>query len=203
MNPSVFHITHFDNLSSIIQGGGLWSDTQRINQNLNHTNIGYNHIKSRRLNHPVLVAGGGMIGQYVPFNFCPRSVMLYVVGQGHSEYNNGQTEVIHLVTDVNNVRHYNRYCFFTDIHADLYYSQQFDDFNCLSELNWSAIQSRDWRDSQIKVCKQAEFLAMNHVPWHAITEIGVINQDVANRVIYLISHFEHQPLVKVKPQWYY
>ena len=46
---------------------------QRIARGLANTNIGYSHIKERRMCHPVTVAVGGALGNYVPFNFCPRS----------------------------------------------------------------------------------------------------------------------------------
>jgi hypothetical protein len=48
MNPDVFHITHLNNLASIIQSGGLISDAIRINQKIGNQNIGYSHIKQRR-----------------------------------------------------------------------------------------------------------------------------------------------------------
>ena len=173
MNPDVFHITHINNLASIIQQGGLWSDAECISRNLTNQNIGYSHIKERRLNHPVAVANRGSIGHYVPFDFCPRSVMLYVVGRGHQNYNGGQDEIVHLVTDIAAVRKVNQSCFFTDIHADLNYSEQIDDFNRLDELPWEAINADYW--SALKEQKQAEFLAFQSVPWTVVKKVGVIS----------------------------
>lgn len=140
MNSKLFHITHVDNLASILANGVLLSDSQRIAINLTSQNIGYSHIKARRLKHTVTVAQGGVIGDYVPFNFCPRSVMLYVVHKGHDNYIGGQEEIIHLMTDVDSVRSVNQNCFFTDIHADLNYAEQIDDFERLKELDWTAIR---------------------------------------------------------------
>jgi hypothetical protein len=77
LNPPIFHITHVENLPSIVAHGCLWSDSQRIARNLETTNIGYSHIKQRRLNRLVTAGVGGKLGDYVPFNFCPRSVMLF------------------------------------------------------------------------------------------------------------------------------
>ncbi|MBX3228067.1 MAG: DUF4433 domain-containing protein [Labilithrix sp.] len=74
-----------ENVPSILAHGGLWSDSQRIAKNLLTTNIGYSHIKQRRLNRPVTAGSGGRLGDYVPFNFCPRSVMLLVVSRGHQD----------------------------------------------------------------------------------------------------------------------
>ncbi len=78
----IYHITHIDNLVSIVAAQALWSDAQRIRQGFVSANIGYSHIKERRLRRPITVSAGGMLGDYVPFNFCPRSIMLYVVSKG-------------------------------------------------------------------------------------------------------------------------
>jgi hypothetical protein len=201
MNPDVFHITHLNNLASIIHTGSLISDALRIRQNVGNQNIGYNHIKQRRLIHPVTVSQRGTIGDYVPFNFCPRSVMLYVVYRGHNDYNGGQRDVLHLVTDIGRIRVVNPNCFFTDIHADLGYAEQIDNFGRLNELNWNAINESYW--SSVKEAKQAEFLAFQTVPWDAIREISVMNQQIADQVIAIISNDPHQPSVSVEPQWYY
>ncbi len=121
-NPQIFHITHVDNLPSIISAGCLWSDARRIRQGFASTNIGYSHIKARRLNRTVVVAAKGKLGDYVPFNFCPRSVMLYVVGRGHEGYVEGEDGVVHLVSSVGRARATGRPWCFTDRHADLGYA---------------------------------------------------------------------------------
>lgn len=69
MTVKVSHITHIDNLFSILTQGGLWSDHKRLELGLVNQNIGYSHIKQCRLVRLVNVAAGGTIGQYVPFNF--------------------------------------------------------------------------------------------------------------------------------------
>ncbi len=86
MAVKVSHITHINNLASILKQDCLFSDAKRIELGLANQNIGYDHIKQRRLIRPVSVAAGGTIGQYVPFNFCPRSVMLFVVHKGHDDF---------------------------------------------------------------------------------------------------------------------
>jgi ssDNA thymidine ADP-ribosyltransferase, DarT len=201
MNPDLFHITHINNLASIVQHNGLWSDADRIRGQLANQNIGYSHIKQRRLAHQVRVSRQGVIGDYVPFNFCSRSVMLYVVANGHENYRGGQSDILHLVTDVNAVRRVNANCFFTDIHADLGYSEQIDDFSRLNELNWGAISQKYW--STVKEEKQAEFLAHQFVPWTSIKEIGVMNEQVAQRVNQILTLAHHRPSVNVHTNWYY
>ena len=156
-NYQIYHITHMDNLQGIIADERLWCDAQRIERGLHATNVGYSHIKARRLRHPVSVAAGGTLGNYVPFNFCPRSVMLYVLSQGHAEYEGGQTPVVHLISSVGEVTATGRPWFFTDRHADLAYAQQFDSTTELHQIDWSVMPLKYWSDPETKEKRQAEF----------------------------------------------
>lgn len=201
MTVKVSHITHVDNLAGILREGCLWSDAKRIALNLNNKNIGYNHIKQRRLQHSVNVAAGGTIGEYVPFNFCPRSVMLYVIHQGHDDFHDGQDNIVHLISDVPTITAINPNCFFTDIHADLAFAEQIDDFSRLDELDFQKIRAKYWQ--QFKEEKQAEFLAHESVPWNCIRQIGVKTPELADTVKQIIALSQHQPDVLVKPEWYY
>jgi hypothetical protein len=202
MSVKVSHITHIDNLTSILDQGCLWSDKKRIELGLDNQNIGYDHIKQRRLIRPVSVAAGGTIGQYVPFNFCPRSVMLFVVHKGHDDFQGGQERVLHLMSNVETIRLTNEHCFFTDIHADLDYAEQIDDFDRINELDINRIiNEKYWQE--FKEEKQAEFLAFESVQWQNICQIGVKTQAIANEVIALLQRSEHKPEVVIQPTWYY
>ncbi|MGR5340149.1 type II toxin-antitoxin system toxin DNA ADP-ribosyl transferase DarT [Vibrio astriarenae] len=202
MTVKVSHITHIDNLNSIIEHSCLWSDAKRIELGLVNQNIGYSHIKQRRLVRPVSVAAGGTIGQYVPFNFCPRSVMLFVIHKGHPDFQDGQDRVLHLISDTDTIRLTNQHCFFTDIHADLDYAEQIDDFERISELDIQRIiNEKYWQD--FKEEKQAEFLAFESVQWATIQQIGVKTQAIADEVYRLLENAPHKPEVVVRPEWYY
>lgn len=202
MTVKVSHITHIDNLASILKQGFLWSDAKRIELGFANQNIGYDHIKQRRLIRPVSVAAGGTIGQYVPFNFCPRSVMLFVIHKGHDDFAGGQERVLHLISDIDTIKLTNEHCFFTDIHADLDYAEQIDDFDRINELDINRIiNEKYWQD--FKEEKQAEFLAYESVQWKTIRQIGVKTQAIADEVITLLQGTEHKPEVVVQPTWYY
>ena len=201
---AIYHITHADNLAQIVRENRLWCDVQRIARNLDNTNIGYSHIKARRMRHPVTVAAGGMLGDYVPFNFCPRSVMLYVVSQGHENYQEGQQPIVHLVSSIKRIRATGRPWLFTDRHADLGYANQFDDLARLDEVDWAVMPVLQWGgDTELKEKRQAEFLVHDSCPWSAIEVIGVIDQDMAARVQAVLAGAEHRPRVEVYRDWYY
>ncbi len=202
-NRAIYHITHADNLANIAREGRLWCDAQRITRGFANANIGYSHIKERRMRHPVTVAEGGTLGNYVPFNFCPRAVMLYVVSQGHENYREGQQPIVHLVSSIETIRATGRPWFFTDRHADLGYANQFDTLDKLGEVDWAVMPLKYWSNLEVKEKRQAEFLVHDWCPWEAIEAIGVVDRDIAARVEAAIAGAGHKPRVVVHRDWYY
>jgi hypothetical protein len=193
-----------DNLANIVRDERLWYDAQRIAQHMASMNIGYSHIKERRIRHPVTAAAGGTLGNYVPFNFCPRSVMLYVVSQGHEDYREGQQPIVHLLSSIETIRATGRSWFFTDRHADLGYANQFDILDKLDEVDWSVMPLQQWGgDQEVKEKRQAEFLVHEWCPWSAIEVIGVMNQEIAARVGSAIDGSVYKPRVEIHREWYY
>lgn len=200
-DPPVFHITHIDNLVGIVREGGLWSDAKREERQLSSVNIGYRHIKARRIDRVVPAAAGGRLGEYVPFNFCHRSVMLYVIHVGHDDYEGGQDEIVHLVSRAKTAIATGRPWTFTDRHADLAHALFHDDLADLGEVQWQVMAEKYWQ--KVKEERQAEFLVHEFFPWTAILGIGVKSGAVANRVEAILAGQPHQPRVVVRPGWYY
>lgn len=200
-DPPIFHITHVNNLASIVGEGGLWSDAQRIARNLTATNIGHLHIKQRRLSRPVTTRAGGKLGEYVPFNFCPRSVMLYVVAKGHDDYRGGQAGILHLVSRVSVATKLGRPWAFSDRHAELAHALHFDDLAQLGEVPWHVMAQAYW--TAVREERQAEFLVHEFFPWTAVVEIGAMTQETAECAQAVFAAKSHQPLVAVRREWYY
>ncbi len=106
--PKIYHITHFDNLASIIAAGCIESDGQRgAAQGAEQKIIGMPEIKRRRLfdlDVPCNLAT--KVGDYVPFYFCPRSIMLYIIYRdNHPDmtYHGGQRTILHLQADLESI----------------------------------------------------------------------------------------------------
>ena len=98
----IYHITHVDNLASIVARGGLFSDAGMRSRGGPSAAIGMSTIKERRMQLPLKCHPGDRVGEYVPFYFCPRSIMLYLLYMGnHSEvtYREGQGSIVHLQCD--------------------------------------------------------------------------------------------------------
>lgn len=106
LHPKIFHITSVDNFLAIIETGGLLSDALMIARGGPKTTIGMSFIKRRRLALPVTCHAGSYVGDYVPFYFCPRSIMLYVIHcRDHPDllYRGGQEPIVHLQADLRDV----------------------------------------------------------------------------------------------------
>jgi len=203
----IYHITHLKNLSNILASGGLYSDSKMRSDETPHTLIGHEHIKQRRLSRKVSVAAKGFLGDYVPFNFCPRSVMLYVISVGSVEgYEEGQDDVIHLVSTIEMATKVGKPWAFTDRHADLGYARYFQRLSDLKEVDWDVMPQRQWGGSgndDIKEKRQAEFLVHHFFPWSAVVQVGVKTSTVAQSVKKVFRATDHQPDVLIQPTWYY
>lgn len=169
-----------------------------------HTNIGYQHIKNRRLSHPVTVSKMGFLGDYVPFNFCYRSVMLFALHKGHPGYLEGQEPIIHLVSSINTIQSMGLSFFWTDGHACLKYTRQYDQIDSIhQDVDWSVMPLIYWNKTDIKEKRQAEFLIHGHAPWEAIEMIVVKTQNMADKVYKIIEDASHQPSIRIDSDWYY
>lgn len=205
--PPIYHITHVGNLQKIIDCGGLWSDRRMAPLLDGHVVIGFPHIKSRRLyRYGVPCFPGTTVGDFVPFYFCPRSPMLYIIERRRSEleYKGGQKEVIHLVSSVEAVVAGGCQCAFTATNAGAGYTYFHSNLDQLEDIvDWSSVEATDWRDPAVKEKKQAEFLVRNEFPWKLIESIGVFNTDIRDRVTTILQKSGHRPNVSVQRGWYY
>ena len=209
-HPKIFHITHLDNLPSIVQEGVLWSDSKRIERQIGCQLVGMSSIKERRLHLPVSCHRGTAVGDYVPFYFCPRSVMLYLLHKGnHVEinYRGGQQPIVHLVADLHAVVEWadaqQRRWAFSNRNAGTYYADFFNDLADLGRINWDAVGATDFSNPLVKDGKQAEFLVQESSPWSLIEAIGVFDQTSVQRVRALLRGVAHQPVIRVEKSWYF
>jgi hypothetical protein len=210
-NPKIYHITHVDNLASIVTNGRLLSDAGVLQQGGPTQVIGMSSIKQRRLYElEVSCHPGTKVGEYVPFFFCPRSVMLYVIHCGnHPElaYRGGQDPIIHLEADLHRVVRWAesngvRWAYSLS-NAGARYAEFRSDLTDLDELDWDAIDARDFRDPDVKERKQAEFLVHGNFPFDLVERIGVQTQAIKQRVLRVLSTSTYRPIVEIRPDWYF
>ena len=209
--PKIYHITHLHNLSQIVTAGGLWSDAERIKRELDCQIVGMSEIKRRRLEElEVSCHPGTKVGEYVPFYFCPRSIMLYILHQGNHPdlaYREGQQPIVHLQADLNATTQWAeandvRWAFSTS-NAGAYYASFYSSLSELNNVNWAAVRATDFSSAEIKDGKQAEFLVSNWFPWQLVEKIGIFSQNIYSKVLDRIAAVTPSPVVQVERNWYY
>ena len=207
-NPKIYHIVHADRLPSIIADGYLWCDRIVRQQGSAGTTIGMNDIKDRRLRLPLSSHPRLRVGDCVPFYFCPRSVMLYLLHRGNHEnpsYRGGQEPIVHLEADLHDTVEWansiNRKWAFTTSNAGSSYFDDYSSLDDLDKIDWNAVNANQW--SGVKEKKQAEFLIEYSFPWSLVERIGVIAQPVQGRVQATLRSADHRPPVAVLGNWYY
>ena len=153
MSTLIYHITHLNNLHSIINSGGLIAYSRLEQRQSNYTDIAYQQIQCRRAIKQVPCAVGGVLHDYVPFYFAPRSPMLYTIHKGNVPgYRDGQTLIIHLVAEIEAIANQNLAFSYTDGHAIMEYSDFYDDLNFLdSAIDWNLMRSNYWFDTDDKL----------------------------------------------------
>ena len=208
--PKIYHIVHVDRLASIIADGCLWSDAEVVKRGQPGTTIGMSGIKVRRLALPVECHPGDYVGEFVPFYFCPRSIMLYVIHcANHPEltYRGGQGPIVHLEADLHEVVAWadasGRRWAFALSNAGAYYTQFRSRVDQLDEVNWPAVAAMDFRAAEVKEGKQAEFLVHHEFPWHLVRRIGVSARGIAQQVASAISGVAQRPVVEILRDWYF
>ena len=172
------------------------------------TVIGMSSIKERRLHLPISCHRKLHVGDCVPFYFCPRSVMLYLIYQAnHPEltYTGGQGPIVHLEFDLRQIVNWAdekglRWAF-TLSNAGSYYFEDRNDLCDLADIDWDAVNARNWKD--VKEGKQAEFLVERQVPWDLVERIGVLSNGIAQRTGQAIARASRQPVIEIKHDWYY
>jgi hypothetical protein len=210
-NPKICHITHVNNLPGIIESGGLWSDARRLELGLATSLIGMSRIKQRRLTEiEVCCHPGTMVGQYVPFFYCPRSIMLYILDRGNHpdvDYQEGQRPIVHLVADLDASLQWAAErgvpWALSPTNAGARYASFFNQREDFNRIDWQAVANRDFRDPSVKEGKQAEFLMLNWFPWTLVEHIGVFDQNIKRTAEQAVDGATHQPPVRVQNGWYF
>lgn len=209
--PKIFHITHVDNLASMVAAGCIESDGRRLRQGSSQTSVGMTEIKRRRLfENDVQCHPGTKVGDYVPFYFCPRSIMLYILHMGNHPdiiYHGGQRPILHLQADMETAIHWAetngvRWAF-SDRNAGTRFTAFYNSRGDLDKIDWNAVIATDFQDPQVKEGKQAEFLIHDTCPWPLVERVGVLDEGMRMQVNNILQQVQHKPIVTVERAWYY
>ena len=134
--------------------------------------------------------------------------MLYLIHKANHpelDYRGGQGPIVHLEADLHEAvawaeRHERRWAF-TLSNAGSRYFQDRCDLAQLGEIDWDAVQARNWQGRADG--KQAEFLAEQSFPWTLVRRVGVYSVEAYNGATEAMRSADHQPAVAIQPEWYY
>lgn len=201
-------MTHVANLPGIFQSKGVFCDRRVRDGKLAAVDIGNAEIKADRYRVPIACGAKGVVADYVPFYFAPRSPMLYRIRCGGvPTYTQGQNDVLYLVSTAQRIAAAGRAFVFTNGHARMAISRAFDDLKHLPEVDWEVMEGQYWNDTQEhpdrKWRRQAEFLVHNFCPINQIEFIAARTQTVANSVRAYVESSGLTLDVRVMFHWYF
>lgn len=203
----VFHILAIEKLTSVIEHG-LWCDTeaQRRFGDQAALDSAHEELKGKRRRREVPVAQRGVMADYVPFYFGPRSPMLFTIKCGNTTYGRhgrGQHGMVHLVCRLETLARDlpDRWCFI-DAHLSRTWAQFGNTLEELDErVDFDVMTARKWNEpDQVKAARQAEFLVHRVVPWEYVELVVVIDETVADEVRCVVERTGTSNTPDVRPQ---
>lgn len=212
--PKIYHIVHVDRLPSILKEGYLLSDSEVRKRGISGTTIGSPEMKDARSRKRLATYADLSVGDCVPFNLSPRSVLLYLnvqeaagryTGSTPPSNKDGEDKIIHLVADLATVvRHANANSVrwvLTQMNATNMLARDYADLDQLHQLDWDTIRSKWWKDKM--ELKAAEFLVEARFPTRLIELIGVKSEGVGLDVESIVKQHDLKAPVVVEIDWYY
>ncbi|CAM2934497.1 TPA: DUF4433 domain-containing protein [Legionella pneumophila] len=220
-NPvRLFHITALTNLNNICCQGALISKNKVGHHGINYQNIAHAGAQSSRSHRAVLNPPGGLLHDYVPFYFAPRSPMLSAI---HNKKVSGcslnQEDIIYFETTVEQLVNSSLEFIFYDMNATLVFSNAYTDLGLLSSvIAWDLITEPPTLDGYCKYFhdiqadpkyvnrrarRQAEFIVKDLIPLNCFNRIGVINCSVKNQVNRILLTHGLTLKVDVMTDWYF
>jgi len=197
----LYRITHLDNLLTTLEHG-LFCRNHPNPSATPYRNIGDADLTDRRGRKMVPLPPGGVLNDYVPFYFGPRSPMLYRISK-HAP----QSNIIYLLSHVERIQQLGLPYVFTDGHAYEILTSYHQDPTDLAALAWDDIYADHWKPTlenpNLQRHKQAEFLVHQFVPRNALVGIAVYNGNIRTQVEQIVQQVGLALPVREVPAWYY
>ena len=205
----VCHFTHVEHLASIVQHG-LVCDSRAHEPGVLQIEVGNTGIKEGRGRRVVPVGPGGVVADYVPFYYAPRSPMMSSIHHGRvPTYTDGCDRLIYVVTSTQRLRELGLNVLGTDRHPLKSVAVFADDDGDIAAMtDWPLMSARYWantpEDLSRRERRMAECLVHQVVPFHAILGLvaksGAIRDEAAG---VLASMGVTWVQTAARPDWYF
>ncbi|MCY7340293.1 MAG: DUF4433 domain-containing protein [Pseudonocardia sp.] len=200
------HFTHVQNLPAVMASGHLKSDSLIRAESVNINECGNVQIKERRRNVAVSIPPGGVVADYVPFYFAPRSPMMFSISRGNvPTYTGGQGPLIYFWSHLAVVDQLDLQWVGSDGNCAHSLSAVTNDWIELESIvDWDVMTLKYWKDTpedgDRMRRRMAELLVYRTFPLAAIAGIGAMSEEVAEVAR---SYTADRIPVQVRSDWYY
>jgi hypothetical protein len=216
----IFHITPIANLAKICVDAEICSKNILIARGGVHDSIAYASIQSRRATKPVACEPRGVLHDYVPFYFAPRSPMLDTIRRGNvPNCLSLQQDIVHIESSVERIVGMGQKYVIFPINAALDFSNEcHNTLTGLEQIDWSLFFESPLMGGYAKYYfsrpdppkhvlrmekRQAEFLVHERFPLSSVVRIGVMNEEKRVEVANLFLQHGVRLPVEVEPDWYF
>ncbi|MER7004640.1 DUF4433 domain-containing protein [Dactylosporangium sp. NPDC000555] len=204
----IMHFTHVSHLTAIA-AAGLLSDSAAQGASSFKVEVGNTGIKEQRRRRVVPVAPGGVVADYAPFYFAPRSPMMFAIFKGRvPTYQGTCDELVYLVSKVQRMIDLGLTTVFTDRNAALQVARFSTDVSELaSMIDWPLMRATYWNNTEAEPDRRerrmAECLVHGGVPWSAFSAVVTRNEACAQQATAALTAAGATTHVYVRPTWYF
>jgi hypothetical protein len=216
----LFHISAIANLPAICVAQELLSKNLGAAAGINYQNIAHAGAQGARAQRAVPNPPGGLVHDFVPFYFAPRSPMLFAINKGAvAGCDWRQENILHFETTVSAVTSHGEPFVFYDRNATLAFSAAYTNLDALdAAVAWDLITEQPRLDGFCQYWqnnisnpryvdrmerRQAEFLVKDRVPLTQITRIGVFDAVKQHEVETILAQYGVYLPVEVMRAWYF
>ena len=207
-----YRITHIQNLECILKNGIVCKNHARACGN--YINIGHQEIIDVRSTTAVKIntidnISYGMIGDYIPCYFTPKSTMLYniLTGYYHPKVQKRKCEEILVMRfKISTLANLPNLFFFTDGQANDYATKHYNSLADIQYIDWESIHKNNFskKDDEDRARRyQAEFLVKDEIPISCIEGFYVYNQNAKEAVQNILAQNEVNIKVEINRNYYF
>ncbi|WP_027381469.1 type II toxin-antitoxin system toxin DNA ADP-ribosyl transferase DarT [Chryseobacterium daeguense] len=202
-----YRIIHIENLPIILETGIVCKKNSKANSN--YINIGNPEIIDVRSETKVRIEHYGMIGDYVPFYFTSKSIMLFNIQTGYRHPvvpKRGPSEILVMRFRISDLISLDKKWFFTDGQANDAATTHYNSLSKIDKIDWQSIHQNNFSKSEDfdrARRYQAELLVKDEVPIHIIESINVYDDEAKKYVEKILKENKLEIKVNTNKIYYF
>lgn len=203
--PTICHFTDIENLRGILKSGQIQCHADAPTS----VEVGDAGIKASRKQRPVPCGPGGMVGDYVPFYFGPRSPMMYKISRGTVDGVCADLDrLVYLVSSTEIAWEAGLRCVYTDGNAAVVITRFHDDPAMLADyVDFPLMKERYWmstpEDPDRMRRRMAEFLVHGSFSVEHVRGIVTMTPEARESVIEIADGVGLTIKSASRSGWYY